>query len=381
MSQEVVNSYNIFIDTERNLSGNSNGNRIRLPLSQTPISCAENQFLRLTLQSFSMYKSWTNVNSNNSTFRIQQADDFSGGAGTAPLVNVALNLTHQNYANLFDLAKEFGNVLGAELATHTGVALAATPIVNIRPQNTTTLAGTTDNIISFDIDFTGAHGMTVNPIIQFKVQDGDIFEILGGDRIRDFADNTTISVDCDATSVGNKVSVQCYYNAQLSSQQNVYLRTTTNTTNIQTSSFNSGNSDTPNINMMENSRILGKIVIDDEFATFTSGTQMEYFLNLTTKSLTFLDLFITDSHGRDIPFTTKGTGNSQGTLGNRSFECIVKIDIVQYLGLQNNMLQTKGIDYKVPARFGTEPLNYFEYGENSYKDNLELMMKNKNRIN
>ena len=50
MATEVVNSYNIFIDTERNLSSNSNGNRIRLPLSQTPISCAENQFLRLTLQ-------------------------------------------------------------------------------------------------------------------------------------------------------------------------------------------------------------------------------------------------------------------------------------------------------------------------------------------
>ena len=373
MSQEVVNSYNIFIDTERNLSSNSNGNRIRLPLNQTPISCAENQFLRLTLQSFSMYKSWTNINSNNSTFRIQQTENLA----TAPLDDVELNLTHQNYASLFDLAKEFGNVLGAELATHTGVALAGTPITNIKPASNTSIVGTTDNIISFDIDFVAPHGMGVNPIIQFKVRDGDIFEVLGGNRIRDFLDKITPSVDCDALSNVTKVSVQCYYNAQLSSQQNVYLRTTTNTTNIQTSSFNSGNTDTPNINMMENSRILGKIIIDDEFATFTSGTQMEYFLNLTTKSLTFLDLFITDSHGRDIPFTTKGNnGNNQATLGNRSFECIVKIDIVQYLGLQNNMLQTKGIEYSVPARFGTEPLNYFQYGENSYKDNLELKMKN-----
>jgi len=380
MSQEVVNSYNIFIDTERNLSSSSNGNRIRLPLSQTPITCAENQFLRLTLQSFSMYKSWTNVNSNNSTFRIQQTDDFSAGAGTAPLVDVAVNLPHVNYANLFDLATNFGLALGLELATHTGVAMSATPLSNVLPANTTTIAGTTNNIISFTINYSAPHGMTSNPIIQFKVRDGDIFEILGGNRVRDANDNTTISVDCDALSNPSQVSVQCYYNAQLSSQQNLYLRTTTNTTNIQTSSFNSGNTDTPNVNMMENSRILGKIIIDDEFATFTSGTQMEYFLNLTTKSLTFLDLFITDSHGRDIPSTTQGTGNQQTTLGNRSFECVIKLDVVQYLGLQNNMLQTKGIDYKVPARFGTEPLNYFEYGENSYKDNLELMMKNKNRI-
>jgi hypothetical protein len=241
------------------------------------------------------------------------------------------------WQHLYDLASNFGIILGSELATHTGVNLAVPPISNIKPASNTTIAGTTDNIISFDINFVGNHGMNVNPIIQFKVEDGDIFEILGGNRIRDSADKTTPSVDCDATSVNTKVSVQCYYNAQLSSQQNVYLRTTTNTTNIQTSSFNSGNTDTPNINMMENSRILGKVIIDDEFATFTSGTQMEYFLNLTTKSITFLDLFITDSHGRDIPFTTKGS-NSQATLGNRSFECIVKVDVVQYLGLQNNML-------------------------------------------
>jgi hypothetical protein len=375
MSQEVVNSYNIFIDSERNLSSNSNGNRIRLPLSQTPISCAENQFLRLTLQSFSMYKSWTNINSNNSTFRIQQTQSFPAGTNV-PLIDKVANLPHLNYANLFDLATNFGTQLASELNVHTGVALATPALTLITPENTTTIAGTTDNIISFTINFASAHGMTSNPIIQFKVQDGDIFEILGGNRIRDFTDTTTPSVDCDATTNPTQVRVQCYYNAQLSSQQNIYLRTTTNTTNIQTSSFNSGNTDTPNINMMENSRILGKIIIDDEFATFTSGTQMEYFLNLTSKSLTFLDLFITDSHGRDIPSTTRGTGNAQSTLGNRSFECVVKLDVVQYLGLQNNMLQTKGIDYKVPARFGTEPLNYFEYGENSYKDNLELKMKN-----
>jgi hypothetical protein len=41
-----------------------------------------------------MYKSWTNINSNNSTFRIQQTENLA----TAPLDDVELNLTHQNYA-------------------------------------------------------------------------------------------------------------------------------------------------------------------------------------------------------------------------------------------------------------------------------------------
>ena len=55
MATEVVNSYNIYVDTERYLNNTSDGDSIMLSLNQTPITCGDNQFIRLTLQSFSMY--------------------------------------------------------------------------------------------------------------------------------------------------------------------------------------------------------------------------------------------------------------------------------------------------------------------------------------
>ena len=98
-------------------------------------------------------------------------------------------------------------------------------------------------------------------------------------------------------------------------------------------------------------------------------------------------LYLTDSHGRPIPenvqrqypdFVPLVPANSAGdpnptpvnqsTLGNRSFECVIKVDIVQYMGGQNNVLQSAPVAYTVPARFGTEPLNKLNYGESGYPD-------------
>lgn len=369
MSQEVVSSYNIFVDSERDLAPNSRGDNIYLPLQQTPITCADNQFIRLTLQSFSMYKNFTNVNTNNDTFRYTLNQDYSGSGGQNVQSDIALELTNQNYASLYDLAKEFGTVLASKLATHLNKT-ATLNLTTIKPANTTTLAGTTNNIISFDIDIT-AHSIAQPLVVQFKVADGDIFELLGGDRIRDATDTTTVSITAD-TSNANKVVITCKFPAQLSTQQNIYLRTNVSNTNIQTESFDAGNNDVVGgDNVMGGSRILGKIIIDNEFATFTSGTQMEYFVNLLQKQVNTLQLYLTDSHGRSLPFLA-----GQTSLGNASFECVVKVDIVQYMSPMNNTLNSGGVQRTIPARFGTEPLKHIDYGKDNYPDHLELRMRN-----
>ena len=41
MATEVVNSYNIFIDTERDINATSDGDSVMLSLNQTPITCAD----------------------------------------------------------------------------------------------------------------------------------------------------------------------------------------------------------------------------------------------------------------------------------------------------------------------------------------------------
>jgi len=398
MATEVVNSYNIYVDSERNISQTSTGQDIMLALSQTPITCADNQFIRLTLQSFSMYKSFTNVNINNNLFRINGA--FGAGAAPAPTASdFAVYLDDKNWLEPNLLGSEFATQLSGALAYLSGVPLTATPIT--LPEAITTAgnnpsnSGNNDNIISFVINFTAPHQIT-NLAVQFKISDGDIFELLGGDRIYPTDPATTSSIFLDlAPDFGaglqlDKILVRCKYNCQLSTQQNVYLRTDINNTNIQTESFNAGNTDNRLSTNLSSSRILAKLVIDNEFINYTTGTQMEYFINLTTKQITFLRLYLTDSHGRSIPENVRrqypartgatayqpivdaGAPNptpvNQNTLGNRSFECVVKVDILQYMGGQNNILKAPPPPKTVPARFGTEPLNNFNYGESGYPD-------------
>ncbi len=398
MATEVVNSYNIYVDSERNISQTSTGQDVMLALSQTPITCADNQYIRLTLQSFSMYKSFTNVNIHNNLFRIN--GDFGAGGAPAPTASdYAVFLKDGDYETGNALGGEFATQLSGSLAYLSGVGLTATPIT--LPEAITTAgnnpptSGTTDNIISFVINFSAPHQVS-NLAVQFKISDGDIFELLGGDRIYPTDAATVKSIfldtapDFGAGPQNDKILVRCKYNLQLSTQQNVYLRTDINNTNIQTESFNSGNTDNRLSTNLSSSRILAKLVIDNEFINYTTGTQMEYFVNLTTKQITFLRLYLTDSHGRSLPQNVRrqypartgatayqpivdpGAANptpvNQSTLGNRSFECVVKVDILQYMGGQNNVLKAPPPPKTIPARFGTEPLNYFDYGESGYPD-------------
>jgi hypothetical protein len=88
----------MFIDTERNLSSDSTGDNVALPLSQTPITAGRDQFIRLNLLEFSMPKSFHDINALNNTFTIRD----SGGNET-----VVLPASNYNSA-----AKLFNSVVG-----------------------------------------------------------------------------------------------------------------------------------------------------------------------------------------------------------------------------------------------------------------------------
>ncbi len=68
-------------------------------------------------------------------------------------------------------------------------------------------------------------------------------------------------------------------------------------------------------------------------------------------------LFITDSHGRKIPPNVKYLNNlpvyptDQLRLGNRSFEAVLKVEIMQYTGQRNNHFITEKTGPSIPARF------------------------------
>jgi hypothetical protein len=348
MATEIINAFNIFIDSERCLNASSDGDSIALTLNQHPITCDDNQFIRLSLQNFSAYKSFTNININNNTFRITHNDS------TNPQTDKALYIPPANYSSLNDIATAFANSLGTQLGTDLGLTYTIPNATLFPPQS-----GTSDNIIAFTLKFSGNHGLT-QLLIRTLIDDGDIFEVLGTNRIKE--DNGLASwhllESCNVNlSVADEITVQCYYNAQLSSQQNVYLKTDVNSTSIQTESFASGNADNANGSKMSASNILGRMIVDTDFINFNTSSSDEYSINLSTKMINHMRLFITDSHGRKIPPNVKYINNiavyptDQLKLGNRSFEAVIKVEIMQYTGARNNQLITEKTRHTIPARF------------------------------
>jgi len=70
-NEQVVNSYNLFIDSAKDVGGAAGkGDSFSLQLGADSIQAQDGQFLRLTLQEFSMYTNFYMVNINNCRFRL-----------------------------------------------------------------------------------------------------------------------------------------------------------------------------------------------------------------------------------------------------------------------------------------------------------------------
>ena len=109
---DVVNSYNLFIDSAKDVGGAAGkGDSFSLQLGADSIEARDGQILRLTLTEFSMYTNFYAVNINNCRFRL-----------TNDVAATELFLTQQNYKDASAVAQAFADTLAAQLATDSGVA-------------------------------------------------------------------------------------------------------------------------------------------------------------------------------------------------------------------------------------------------------------------
>ena len=113
------------------------------------------------------------------------------------------------------------------------------------------------------------------------------------------------------------------------------------------------------------SNILAMIPCDIEYTSFTSSTDGEFFLNLTTQNMSSIRLFLTDHKNRPLgriagsgSQTAAGTGTAQSTLGNVSFRAIVRVDVIQVTIPRT--LHTKLPPQTVPPRLAGPILNNLE---------------------
>ena len=72
MADYVINSRNFFIDSTNTVANSANieGDNIQLSLASNPIECKQGEYARISLQSFSMFKSWYDINYTNNQFYI-----------------------------------------------------------------------------------------------------------------------------------------------------------------------------------------------------------------------------------------------------------------------------------------------------------------------
>ena len=354
MGENVVSSFNLFIDTDRGSPGsNSTGDDYQLNLNSVNLDADKGQIIRMTVNNFSMYKCFTNVNAHNSRFTLR-----------TDLGYASLDLPHKNHDTIHKLAGDFGDTLKDGLlvaSTSKGSAAAQVVMSNISPLVGVGVAGTSNNVISFKVEFRDINGDPVahdltSALVQFYERDlkydtdSDIYSLLGGNRIRDKNDTTTNSIT--TTIETNSITFTGLYPAQRHTEQYVYLRTSLNGNNLATTSLEGAHS-SESVSNVHHSNILGRFVIDTEMVQYAAGTGREYFIDLPTqRHVQNIRFYLTDHHGRKLSqFASK-----QNTLGNMNFSLVLRVDIIQKRAPNERF--TEEVQRPIPARFSNPTIQY-----------------------
>ena len=344
----IISSRNLFIDTSADLNG-SQGDNITLQLGADSIHAASGQQIKLTLSYFSMYRNWYSININNSKVRL------TTDANATELVIPSLN-----YRTYGDIVTAFAEQVRAQAladAVAQGSTAGSATVVDLFPAPTILVNTTSDRIMSFTILFDQPHTLTTFRLQSFAAV-GESYEVLGGNRILDPA-SAVSSYTCTISSA-TELTVTGLYPMQRSTDSHICLRCSLPNTNIETSSFSSATG--PYASHTLTSNILAMIPCDIEYTSFTSSTDGEFFLDLTTQIMSAIRLFLTDHKNRPLgriagsgSQTAAGTGTAQSTLGNLSFRAIVRVDVIQVTIPRT--LHTKLPPQTVPPRLAGPILN------------------------
>lgn len=405
----ISNTYNVFIDSQRTKNARTGtGDNFILPLGSAGVGCGQGQYLRLTLNNFSMYKNFSDVNTNNSQIVCRTGAVMAAGQPAA----IGERLEWGDYTTRNALAFQFayaciraftviaqtlnaGAMVGADALYMRDEANSAIvlPVLTLKPG---TGDDPTNNVLSFVIKWSDAAGAAIphalgaaGNIIQFFVEDvaphasgagttlpfygGESYQLLGGNSIRTATDTTTSSISVD-TSNPNEITVQCYYPAQLSTNQYIYLKTSLQNTAIESAAFDAPANIAANDTILSN--ILARIAVNTEFIQYDAMADREYFLNIQSKQLGQVQFFLTDSHNRPLgrggpgTYTAGGAVDAndeflspdQGIYGNLAFTAVIRVDVVQQR--QTNELETKYPMNNIPSRFVA---NAFSNTNEAYK--------------
>ena len=377
--EQVVNSFNLFIDSEKtNLlaHGNNKGDALDIHLEGNSVEAQDGEIIRLSLLNFNMFNNIYNVNINNSKYRISA---LKADGTKFNLIEVVI--PHKNHTTLGELANDFVETLQTQLAAAATQFGGNTDCTTAAP---TTLPATADPLTKgnrlFDttITFQGAH-LIDSVQITANENDGDFYALFGAKRLDNDPThiNTTFNsflIDVKSTTI----QIKGFFPMQLRTEPNVYLRCGNVNNGLEMSALsrpNAGDGFKPDI---LNSNILAKIPREDELIKFNTSTD-EFFVNLQQRRLSTLRLFLTDKNNRplgrllnDRTGTAAGLEKADGTfesteqstLGNLFFNAVVKIEILKVRNPK--LLDAPDPPKPLPARLAQAPYTVQDYGRPRY---------------
>ena len=325
----VLKTKLIFLDSDSVVTdGVGTDFRVNFPSGQ--ITAGDGQFLRISLQNFSMLRNFYSINPNNNTVAVRTDTAATYGS---------VSIDPGEYDTYYDIVLNFATNLASYFQTNQVAGGTYTvdtgSILPVQNKNSTS---TTNRIMKFTIDSSAAHGMTAaGTILQCRDYDtasadpaererdfNDSYQILGGRRVSDAGDLTTPSFILDFTTDASKITVTGYYPMQRFTEEDLYLHSDLAASNFASHHFNRNNSS--NTLRLSSSTVFAKIPVYAETARYDASNYNEYFFDYYSDNLTDMRLFIRDCNGRPIP----EAGVTQSTFGNLNFTLVLRIDTVAF---------------------------------------------------
>lgn len=381
-SQNIVNSLNLFIDSERSSivgHGQSVGDDVHIHMEGNSVEAMDGEIIRLSLVNFTMFNNLYHIDASNRRVRLRtNVSSLSG--------DTFVSLTRQNHKDYKSIVQDFAAVLGEALVLRandngaTGVVRFELDDSSVKPSQQA-INASNDRLLEFTItakDGTGDSASSIDHnltrvLIQCQREYGDSYVILGGEGI-DGDSPTANSFDVNVAT--QTVTVKGYFPMQRMSDPYVYIRCENVSNGLEMSVLGS-HLGVPSADVI-NSNILGKVFRDVEFIQYHAQSGDEYFLNLQQRRLSHIRLFLTDSKGRRLGRLTGDAGGTaagrqevigqrhkfeketQSTKGNLFFTACLKIEIIRVRNPQR--LETVPPPFPKPAREAQSVVTWQDYG-------------------
>lgn len=353
--QEVVNAFNLYIDSERSDQvgdKQSRGDNVHYNFEGNTVECRDGEVMKISLVDFHMPNNFYNVEIKNSIARIDlsAATVIAGGANPFN----ATVIERGNYYDVQDVATNFAFQIGNIIKTLVVAAGNINSVINnslvkqTTPLATTILPATPvglgrpdKKLLDVTIVFDNSHTL-IELFISCQTANGESYLLLGGER-GDLASNVSHnSFLIDFTSNAKEVTIKGFYPMQLISEPHVYLRTTLGQNGLE-SSVLSKDAVSYNTEII-GSDILAKIPRNlESFSYSANGGNDDFFIYYQQRKLNQIRLYLTDSKGRPIgrpgnadTIAAIASGTAAGLEGTAPSIPPISTDKITFQGINQN---------------------------------------------